>query len=106
MRGFVLEFTWVDLSLAESWLVGDWSKVNVNIVLSWDQVLSSKRASKDFGHLLWVVSLRPEIEVEEFPFWLNYNIDVSIETVILCNQKSVSGCLRVRNTVLAVPVSC
>lgn len=105
MSGSVLEFTWVNLSLGDSWLVRNWGKVNENVVLCWDQVLSSKRTPEHLSHLLWVVSLGSEIEIEEFPFRLHNNIDVSIETVILCNQKSISGGLRVGNSILAMPVS-
>lgn len=110
--GKVLEFTWVNWSLSSSLLVADWSEVNENIVLSWDQVFSSEFTLKYLSHFLWVISLGSKVEIVIFTSRLHNNNNVVIKTIVLSDQVGVSHItggssiwlvIGSGNSVLAVP---
>lgn len=112
--GKELEFTLGQIFLAGQ-LVTDRCEVNENIVLGWNDVLSSEVTLEHLGHFFGVIGLRSKVKIKVLSSRLNDDDNVVVETVTLGNQVIVTSAVsggtiwdlgRSGKAVLAVPVSC
>jgi len=74
-----------------SGFITNWSEINENVVLSWDDILSTELTLEDLGHLEWVVGLRSEVEIKIFTSGLHNNNHIIIESKTLSDQVDITS---------------